>query len=102
MGIGFGGSDSPAGAVACVISSVTSPLATLSYIASHPLASRRLLPSLARYGWWQIVSRMREDVEYEWVGGAKLLVRNGMTGATGNIYCGLHEFTESLIPELPA
>jgi len=36
---------------------------------------------------------MREDVEYEWVGG-KLHVRNGMTGATGNIYCGLHEFTE--------
>jgi FkbM family methyltransferase len=53
-----------------------------------------LLASLARYGWWQIVSRSQEIVEYEWISGAKLLVRNGMTGATGNIYCGLHEFTD--------
>jgi FkbM family methyltransferase len=30
----------------------------------------------------------------EWIEGAKLIVKRGMTGATGNIYCGLHEFVE--------
>ncbi|WP_205647883.1 FkbM family methyltransferase [Acuticoccus yangtzensis] len=29
-----------------------------------------------------------------WIEGAKLVVRRGMTGATGNIYCGLHEFAD--------
>lgn len=29
-----------------------------------------------------------------WVAGSKLVVRIGMTGATGNIYCGLHEFED--------
>ncbi len=29
-----------------------------------------------------------------WIAGTRLLVRRGMTGATGNIYAGLHEFAE--------
>lgn len=43
---------------------------------------------------WQIKSRIDSVVEFEWVGGSKLLVERGMTGATGNIYCGLHEFED--------
>lgn len=43
---------------------------------------------------WQITSRFLREVEFDWIEGAKLIVRGGMTGATGNIYCGLHEFTE--------
>lgn len=31
---------------------------------------------------------------FDWIEGSKLAVRNGMTGATGNIYCGLHEFVD--------
>jgi FkbM family methyltransferase len=69
-----------------------SPLNTILFIAKHPLASRRMLASLYRYGWWQVASRLQDTVEYQWVGGSTLLVKNGMTGATGNIYCGLHEF----------
>lgn len=34
------------------------------------------------------------EVQFDWIEGARLMVRNGMTGATGNIYCGLHEFTD--------
>lgn len=30
----------------------------------------------------------------DWIDGAVLSIRRGMTGATGNVYCGLHEFTE--------
>lgn len=33
-------------------------------------------------------------VVIEWINGAKLVVRHGDTGLTGNIYCGLHEFPE--------
>lgn len=31
---------------------------------------------------------------FDWIEGAKLAVRRGMTGATGNIYCGLHEYAD--------
>ena len=34
------------------------------------------------------------DVEFEWISGSRLIVNRGMTGATGNIYCGLHEFCD--------
>jgi FkbM family methyltransferase len=50
--------------------------------------------ALLRYTRWQIESRLKEEVEFKWIGGAKLIARNGMTGATGNIYCGLHEFAD--------
>ncbi len=43
---------------------------------------------------WQITSRFLREVEFDWIEGSKLIVRSGMTGATGNIYCGLHEFAE--------
>src|SRR5208337_4657605 len=55
---------------------------------------RRKVAAFYRYGWWQAASRLQETIEYEWVSGSKLLVKNGMTGATGNIYCGLHEFAD--------
>ena len=37
---------------------------------------------------------MRHEVEFDWIEGSKLVARKGMTGATGNIYCGLHEFVD--------
>jgi len=37
---------------------------------------------------------MQEEVVVEWIEGTKLVARNGMTGATGNIYCGLHEYAD--------
>ena len=52
------------------------------------------MSALSRFLRWQIESRVRAEVEHNWIGGSKLLVRNGMTGATGNIYCGLHEFAD--------
>ncbi len=67
---------------------------TLRFILAHPLARRRPLAALGRYARWQVESSLRQSVEFEWVGGSRLLVRRGMTGATGNIYCGLHEFAD--------
>jgi FkbM family methyltransferase len=49
---------------------------------------------LARYIRWQIESRLFSEIDVQWIEGAKLIAKRGMTGATGNIYCGLHEFVE--------
>lgn len=69
-------------------------LKTLKFILRHPLNRGRPLSTLVRYGWWQIRSRLYGEVEVDWVDGTKLVARNGMTGATGNIYCGLHEYAD--------
>jgi FkbM family methyltransferase len=67
---------------------------TLAFIRSHPLASRRPLAAYARFAWWQVNSRLRDTVVFDWIDGSKLMAKKGMTGATGNIYCGLHEFPD--------
>jgi FkbM family methyltransferase len=67
---------------------------TLKFIVSHPLNRDRPLSALRRFAAWQIRSRLHGEIEFDWIAGAKLIVRRGMTGATGNIYCGLHEFAE--------
>lgn len=69
-------------------------LPTLKFIAQHPLSSRRPLRAYWRYARWQIESRLRDEVVFDWIASSKLVARNGMTGATGNIYCGLHEFVD--------
>lgn len=41
---------------------------------------------------WQVVSRLHQGPrDVAWIGGTRLLVERGMTGATGNVYFGLHE-----------
>ena len=67
---------------------------TLRFILTHPLGGRRPVGALARYVAWQIGSRIRRDHVHQWIAGTRLAVRSGMTGATGNIYCGLHEFAD--------
>ena len=58
----------------------------------HPLGRRRPLRTLLRIGSWQIKSRLsRGPHDVAWIGNARLLVERGMTGATGNVYFGLHE-----------
>src|SRR5438874_2610827 len=72
---------------------LSSFLRTWRFIASHPLASRRRRAALSRWLRWQLGSRLLPyPVLYPWIGDAKLVVERGMTGATGNLYCGLHEF----------
>src|ERR1700739_1067728 len=68
--------------------------ATLRFIFSYPLNRGRPLSALGRLVVWQLTSRLHAEIEFDWIEGAKLLVSRGMTGATGNIYCGLHEFAE--------
>ena len=68
---------------------------TLRFILSHPLNKNRKLTALLKFIWWQIFSQLPP---YEYIlnygSKSKLLVRKGMTGATGNFYCGLHDYNE--------
>lgn len=64
-------------------------------IVRHPLNRRRPLASLWRFATWQVGTRLVPgSVAVPFVGGTRLLVRRGMNGATGNVYCGLHEFED--------
>ncbi len=67
---------------------------TLSFILRHPIAGRTRVRSLMRYADWQIRSRRMSEVVVPWIGDTRLVARSGMSGATGNIYCGLHEYAE--------
>src|SRR5262245_9501890 len=68
---------------------------TLSYMAKHPLNRGRPVRALARFVRWQVGSRLLgTKVAVPFVGDTRLLVSRGMHGATGNIYCGLHEFED--------
>ncbi len=40
---------------------------------------------------------MQREVIVPWIEGQRLAVRRGMTGATGNIYTGLHEFSDMML-----
>jgi FkbM family methyltransferase len=61
----------------------------------HPLARRHPIATFARIARWQVESRLHAGThDKAWIGGARLLVKRGMTGATGNLYYGLHEFAD--------
>lgn len=70
-------------------------LNTVKFITSHPLNRKHKLESMVRFARWQVGSRLVPGaVVYEWLNGAKFLVKVGETGLTGNIYTGLHEFSD--------
>jgi FkbM family methyltransferase len=70
-------------------------LNTVSFIAAHPLNSGQRLKAIRRFAWWQISTRLgsRQRI-VPFVNGSRLVVSRGQTGATGNIYTGLHELNE--------
>jgi len=70
-------------------------LRTIKFIIDHPLNRGHKVKSMIRFAKWQIGSRLLSfPVVYEWVNGTKMLVKNGETGLTGNVYTGLHEFSD--------
>jgi FkbM family methyltransferase len=63
------------------------------FILRHPLGSRQRLRSFVRWASWQARQRLRPGERVvKFVDASRLVVDRGMTGATGNIYVGLHEF----------
>ena len=64
-----------------------------SFLLHHPLTKDQKITALVRLIKWQIKSRLfKGPFIYPFVNDSILLIRKGMTGATGNIYAGLHEF----------
>lgn len=68
---------------------------TLKYIYTHPLNSKDKLGSISNFFRWQLSSRLLGyPVIYPFVGNTFLFMKKGLAGATGNFYCGLHEFED--------
>lgn len=64
------------------------------FLATHPLTREDKLAAFGRFAGWQVRSRLFSEVVVPWIAGTRLVIRRGMAGATGNVYCGLHEFAE--------
>jgi len=69
-----------------------------NFFRSHPLTQRAPSRAWARFLVWQLRSRFQSEVIVPWIAGTRLAARRGMTGATGNIYVGLHEFADMMLP----
>jgi len=62
------------------------------YWQHHPIACRDLPGTVLRFLRWQLGTRLLDmPVVVPWIGATSLVVERGMTGATMNVYCGLHE-----------
>ncbi|WP_404786651.1 FkbM family methyltransferase [Altericista sp. CCNU0014] len=74
---------------------IDSFLRTWRFIYSHPLASQNIPLALKLWLKWQIGSRiLKMPIVVPFVGESQLVAEMGMTGATGNIYAGMHEFVD--------
>jgi FkbM family methyltransferase len=70
-------------------------LNTLKYVTNHPLNKNQKAQAVCRFLKWQIGSRLLPGkVVYTWINGAKIIISPGETALTGNLYCGLYEFTD--------
>jgi FkbM family methyltransferase len=70
-------------------------LNTLRFIASHPFNRNHPWKGLFRFLKWQFKSRLfNKSHRYSFTEKTSLLISRGMTGATGNIYCGLLEYED--------
>lgn len=68
---------------------------TLTHLVTHPVGRRRPVGAIADWLRWQVGARLVPGpVVVPFVGRTVLVVEPGMTGATGNVYSGLHEFAD--------
>jgi FkbM family methyltransferase len=68
---------------------------TFGFIHHHPLAKQHLLRSYLRFITWQIRSRFNPNFQkVKFLDQTCFMAKKGLTGITGNIYTGLHEFNE--------
>ncbi|MFT3755236.1 MAG: FkbM family methyltransferase [Pseudoxanthomonas sp.] len=67
----------------------------LTFVLRHPLNANGKIAALGRVLRWQVASRlMAGPIAFPFVEDTFLFASLGMTGATGNWYCGLHEHEE--------
>lgn len=67
----------------------------LTFVWNHPLNRGARLAAIGRVVRWQIASRLMEGpIAFPFANGTYLFAGLGMTGATGNWYCGLAEYED--------
>ncbi|MGN6416781.1 MAG: FkbM family methyltransferase [Pseudobacter sp.] len=70
-------------------------LSTIRFITNHPINKDNKVGSIFRFLKWQINTRLNQyPIIYSFTDKSKLIVKKGMAGATGNLYCGVHEFQD--------
>ena len=70
-------------------------LTVIRWIIRQPLNRGNKQKALKRFLQWQLNVRINPyPIILPWVNGVKLIVKRGMTGATGNLYAGLHDFED--------
>lgn len=66
---------------------------TIRFIWFHPLTRDQRVNALLRWFNWQLSSRLTPyPILFTWLQDSKVILDRGMTGMSGNLYCGLHEF----------
>ncbi len=66
---------------------------TFKFVLGHPLTQGQGGAAVLRVFLWQFGTRLlKMPIVVPWVNGTRLVIERGMVGATGNVYCGLHEF----------
>jgi len=72
-------------------------ISVLKFITSHPLNCNHKIKAVSRFMKWQLNTMLNPyPIIYPFTKKSKLIIKRGMTGATGNLYCGLHEYNEML------
>jgi FkbM family methyltransferase len=71
-------------------------LQVMRRVLSHPLNRGKRTAALLRVARWQLAARLLPEADFSlpYINDSRLLVTRGMTDATGNFYCGLHEQDE--------
>lgn len=70
-------------------------LKILRFINGHPLGRKNKLGSYFRFFYWQVSQRMHpHEKVLSFTAKTRLVVKRHLIGATGNIYVGLHDFSE--------
>lgn len=68
---------------------------TVNLLINHPLTKNKPLKAIFRFLAFQLFAKIFPyPILYQFTSKAKLIVSKGMTGATGNLYLGLHEFDD--------
>jgi FkbM family methyltransferase len=66
---------------------------TARLIYNHPFNSDNKIAGLIRFLKWQISSKLTPyPIIYSFTEHSKLIIKKGLTSATGNLYCGLFEY----------
>lgn len=76
-----------------IIKQIRTAKIVISDLTSHQLNREHKLAAVWRFIKWQIRVRLtRHPLVHSFTEKSKLLIHKGMPAATGNLYCGLHEY----------